>query len=53
MSQRLAYLSWLRWLEMDKVNDVQFESEFGSIIRELIAAGKGSSNYFTRLALAD
>jgi len=32
---------------------VQFESEFGSIIRELIATGKGSQNYFTRLALAD
>jgi len=36
-----------------KVKDVQFETEFGSIIRELIATDKGSQNYFTRLALAD
>jgi len=36
-----------------KVKDVQFESEFASIIRELITTGKGSQYYFTRLALAD
>ena len=44
-----AYGGWT-WT---KVKDVQFESEFGSIMRELIATGQGSQNYFTRLALAD
>jgi len=36
-----------------KVKDVQFESEYGSIIRAVMATGKGSQNYFARLALAD
>ncbi len=42
---------WRLWAafgpwESTKVKDVQFESEFGKIIRGLIATGKGNS-YFT------
>jgi hypothetical protein len=48
---------WRLWAafgpwESTKVKDVQFESEFGKIIRVLMATGKGKS-YFKRLALAD
>jgi hypothetical protein len=41
-----------RYLPPD-VKDVKFESDSGTIIRELIAAGKGRQSYFARLALAD
>jgi hypothetical protein len=36
-----------------KLKDVQFQSEYSTIIRELIATGQGRQSYFMRLALAD
>ena len=36
-----------------KVKDVKFESEFSTIIRALIATGRGRGSYFKRLAVAD
>jgi len=53
-----CFKGWCLWAafgpwKWTKVKDVKFESEFSTIIRELIATGKGRGSYFKRLALAD
>ena len=53
-----CFKGWRLWAafgpwKWTKVKDVKFESEFSTIIRDLLVARKGRGSYFQRLALAD
>ncbi len=53
-----CFKGWRLWAafgpwKWSKVKDLRFESEFNTIIHELIATERHSMNYFLRLAKAD